>query len=104
MVYPSQYEGFGFPIIEAMMCGCPVITSNRSSMPEVAGDAAMLVNPDSVNELANAMRRVTYDVELRQNLAARGKARAKDFSWERLGNIVLNAYIEAAGKQGLSIG
>ena len=83
-VYPSLYEGFGYPVAEAMGSGTPVITSNVSSMPEVAGDAALLVDPASVDELASALVRLLTDEALRQGLRARGLARSREFSWQRV--------------------
>jgi glycosyltransferase involved in cell wall biosynthesis len=81
-VYPSLYEGFGLPVLEAMSLGAPVITSNISSLPEVAGDAAVLVDPKSVKEMAEAMWRVLNDPSFAQKLREAGKERAKLFSWE----------------------
>jgi glycosyltransferase involved in cell wall biosynthesis len=83
LVYPSLYEGFGLPILEAMACGTPVITSDTSSMPEVAGDAALLVDPGSVDAIASALRQVLLDMGLRQSLCQRGLARSRQFTWER---------------------
>jgi glycosyltransferase involved in cell wall biosynthesis len=80
--YPSLYEGFGFPVAQAMAAGVPVVTSNVSSLPEVAGDAALLVDPRSTAELANALDRLMRSTELRTELAARGRKRAQDFRWE----------------------
>ena len=80
-VFPSLYEGFGLPPLEAMACGTPVITSNVSSLPEVAGDAALLVDPYDVEALARAMVRIVTDQPLRDMLVARGLARARQFSW-----------------------
>ena len=82
-VYPSLYEGFGLPILEAMSCGTPVITSNVSSMPEVAGKAALLVDPLSEVELATAMLKLAGDGELRGTMRDRGRIQAARFSWER---------------------
>lgn len=82
-VYPSFYEGFGLPVLEGMACGAAVVTSSTSSLPEVAGDAALLVNPASVPELAHAMERYLDDEDLRQTMIRRGRERAKLFSWER---------------------
>lgn len=93
-VFPSLYEGFGLPILEAMACGAPVITSNVSSMPEVAGDATLLVDPHSVNELAAAMRHLAEDVELRRNLSARGREQARLFRWEHTARLTLQVYRE----------
>jgi glycosyltransferase involved in cell wall biosynthesis len=80
--FPSLDEGFGMPVLEAMAAGTPVITSNRSALPEVAGDAALLVNPEDTGELSRALAEVTRSPELRQDLARRGLARAKSFRWE----------------------
>jgi glycosyltransferase involved in cell wall biosynthesis len=95
-VYPSLYEGFGLPVLEAMACGVPVITSNLSSMPEVAGDAGILVDPNDVNALADAMTRVLTDQVLRATLAAKGLARARSFSWERMAQETLAVYARVA--------
>ena len=80
--FPSRYEGFGMPLLEAMACGTPVVTSNASSLPEVAGDAALLAPPDSVGALADALARALTDADLRQTLRAKGLARAATFTWE----------------------
>jgi glycosyltransferase involved in cell wall biosynthesis len=82
-VFPSLYEGFGLPVLEAMACGTPVVCSDASSLPEVAGDAAVLVDPLDVEGLAAAMERVLDDKELRANLIDRGFEQARKFSWER---------------------
>lgn len=82
-VYPSLYEGFGLPVAEAMACGCPVVTSNVSSLPEVAGDAALLVDPASVDEIADGIAALWSQEERRLALAARGIERARAFTWER---------------------
>lgn len=82
-VMPSLYEGFGLPVLEAFACGAPVITSNVSSLPEVAGDAAILVDPLNVEALAEALEHVCTDDYLRQNLRLAGLARAAQFSWKR---------------------
>ena len=81
LLFVSRFEGFGIPIIEAMKCGVPVITSNTSSMPEVAGGAGLLVSPDSVTEISNAMKRITSDKSLWDDLSDKGKKRAERFSW-----------------------
>lgn len=80
VIYPSLYEGFGFPIVEAMSCGTPVVTSNISSMPEIAGDAAMLVNPLNVEEISAAMEKVCNDDTLREDLKSKGARRAAFFN------------------------
>lgn len=85
MVYPSLWEGFGFPVLEAMACGTPVITSKLSSLPEVAGDAAILVNPYQEAELTAAMQQLATSAETRQQLRRAGLARASQFSWQKTG-------------------
>lgn len=95
-VYPSAYEGFGLPPLEAMACGVPVITSNRSSLPEVVGDAGICVPPGDVAALAEALRRVTGDPELRARMRARGLAQAHRFRWEDTARRALDVYERAA--------
>lgn len=85
LVFPSLWEGFGFPVLEAMACGTAVITSNLSSLPEVAGDSALLIDPFSVDEIRQAMAQVWQDDSLRSQLEQGGLARAKEFSWEKTG-------------------
>jgi glycosyltransferase involved in cell wall biosynthesis len=82
LIFPSLYEGFGLPVLEAMACGTPVVTSNVTAMPEVAGDAAILVNPSSVGQIAEAMGRIVNDNSLRSEFREKGLARAAQFSWE----------------------
>jgi glycosyltransferase involved in cell wall biosynthesis len=82
-VYPSFFEGFGFPVLEAMKCGTPVITSNCSSLPEVAGRAALLIDPEKPDDLATAMREILSNRELRDAMKRQGLVRAKFFSWEK---------------------
>jgi glycosyltransferase involved in cell wall biosynthesis len=82
-VFPSLHETFGMPILEAMACGCPVITSNVSACPEVAGDAALLVDPRSVEDIANAMKRLVEDRSLRDSLRQKGLLRAQQFNWKK---------------------
>jgi alpha-1,3-rhamnosyl/mannosyltransferase len=81
--FPSLYEGFGLPVLEAMACGVPVVCSNGSSLPEVAGDAALLVDPLDADGLAEAMARVLEDADLRWEMVARGEEQAARFTWER---------------------
>jgi glycosyltransferase involved in cell wall biosynthesis len=82
LAYPSLYEGIGLPVLEAMACGIPVVTSNISSMPEVAGDAALLIDPYDVDALADALRRLLTDETLRSDLIRRGSDQAAHFTWE----------------------
>lgn len=92
LVYPSLYEGFGFPPLEAMACGCPVITSNTSSLPEIVGDAAIMVNPYDVDELAKAIAEVLTDSRLREQLVEKGLAQAKRFSWQKATEETMGVY------------
>ncbi len=85
LVFPSLWEGFGLPVLEAMACGTPVITSNLSSLPEVAGDAALLVNPYNTGEITEAMQAVATDSALRSRLRTLGINRARQFSWAKTG-------------------
>ncbi|MBH8566843.1 glycosyltransferase family 4 protein [Nostoc sp. CENA67] len=91
-VYPSHYEGFGLPVLEAMTLGTPVIASNTSSIPEVTGDAAILIDPNEHVQLAEAILKIISDSELRQDLINQGKERAKLFSWEITARKTLKAY------------
>jgi glycosyltransferase involved in cell wall biosynthesis len=96
LVFPTLWEGFGFPILEAMACGTPVITSNISSLPEVAGDAAILVNPHRSQEISNAMYNIATDEKMRQQLRDLGLKRAKKFSWKNTGiqtKEIINKYV-----------
>ncbi|MCL5962574.1 MAG: glycosyltransferase family 4 protein [Chloroflexi bacterium] len=93
-VYPSLYEGFGFPPLESMACGTPVITSDGSALPEVVGDAGVLVDPTDTDQLAGAMRTVLGDTSLREDLARRGLERASSFSWEEAARRTVEAYRE----------
>ena len=91
-VYPSQYEGFGLPPLEALACGTPVVTSDRSSMPEVVGQAAILVDPTSVKSIADGMQRAIEDSALRDRLHRDGIDRARSFSWEKTAEQTLAVY------------
>jgi glycosyltransferase involved in cell wall biosynthesis len=93
-VFPSVYEGFGLPPLEAMACGTPVVCSNTSSLPEVVGAAAVTVDPCDVEALAEAMRRVLADADLREELRARGLARAAQFTWEKTARETFALYEE----------
>ena len=94
-VYPSIYEGFGLPVLEAMACGALVVTSNVSSMPEVAGDAGILIDPHNVDNLMKALHQVLTDKELRATLPSKAIARASLFSWERAAKETLAVYERA---------
>jgi glycosyltransferase involved in cell wall biosynthesis len=94
-VYPSLYEGFGIPILEALACGVPTITSTTSSMPEVAADAALLVDPFDTAALAGAMRRLHRDVALRESLRRKGPVRAAAFSWDETARMTVGTYRRA---------
>jgi glycosyltransferase involved in cell wall biosynthesis len=98
-VFPSLYEGFGLPPLEAMASGTPVVTSNRSSLPEVVGDAAVLVDPYSAVSMAEGIQQVLGDAELRRSLSARGLARAREFSWETSIRRIHEVYMDVASMQ-----
>lgn len=97
-VFPSRYEGFGLPVLEAMGCGCPVICSNASSLPEVAGDAAVLVDPQDSGQLSSELARVLSSPALQEQLRTRGLARARTFSWDRTAADTLAVYRRVAGR------
>jgi len=97
LAFPSLYEGFGLPVLEAMACGIPVICSTASSLPEVVGDAALLVHPEDTKAWAEGLRRLLTDVELRQCLIGRGYLRAREFSWARAAQQVLEVFAEVVG-------
>jgi glycosyltransferase involved in cell wall biosynthesis len=96
-IFPSLYEGFGLPPLEAMAHGTPVVTSNMSSLPEVVGNAAVLVNPENVFEIMRATHRVLVDPVLREKLKVRGYERSKHFSWDDSARRILKVYREVAG-------
>lgn len=91
-VYPSLIEGFGLPVLEAMRCGTPVLTSTMSSLPEVVGDAALLVDPRDAEEVAHGMERLAHDDHVRLGLRRRGLERASQFSWRRTADATLRVY------------
>ena len=94
LVLPSLYEGFGLPALEAMACGCPVITSAITSLPEVVGEAGIKVDPYDVDGLTRAIRQVLTDAELRNNMVRKGLERAKEFSWEKAAEETQRVYME----------
>lgn len=94
--FPSLYEGFGLPPLEAMACGTPVITSNLSSLPEVVGDAAVLVNPENVFDIARGLREALLNEPLRRELIRRGQQQVRRFSWDATAREVLAVYREVA--------
>jgi glycosyltransferase involved in cell wall biosynthesis len=100
-VFPSLYEGFGMPVLEAMARGVPTACSNASSLPEVAGDAALLFEPRDEAQIADALERVLADEALRAQLRARGLERVKLFTWERTAGLVLESYARALGLGGV---
>ncbi len=96
LIFPSLYEGFGLPVLEAMACGTPVVTANATGMAEVAGDAALLVDPTSVEQIAMAMEQIVGDTSLRRRLREKGLARAAQFSWTTTAARVLELTTESA--------
>ena len=97
LAFPSEFEGFGLPVLEAMACGTPVVCSNTSSLPEVTGDAALLVDPLDVDALTEALRRVLSEPSLAADLRARGLAQAARFSWARAAEETLAVYRRLTG-------
>ncbi len=95
-VLPSLYEGFGLPVLEAMKYGCPVITSSVSSLPEAGGDAALYVDPKSVEDIASKIKKVLADKELREKMIKKGNAQVKKFSWEKAAREVISVFEETS--------
>ena len=99
-VYPSLYEGFGLPVLEAMACGVPVLASNTSSLPEVIGNAGLLVDPENIDDVNQGMTRLLTDEELRKEFSEKGLKRAAYFSWERCSRETLAVYEKVLGNKG----
>jgi glycosyltransferase involved in cell wall biosynthesis len=99
VVYPSLYEGFGFPILEAMACGTPVVTGDNSSLPEIAGGAALLVDSRKPEEIASAAQRLLTDETLRAELSSRGLLRAREFRWEKTARETLKVFLEVRARR-----
>ena len=91
-VYPTRYEGFGFPALEAMACGTPVITTDISSLPEIVGDAGLLITPDDEHALTTTIAKVLSDSTLYEQLRTKGLLQAKYFTWERTSRETLKVY------------
>lgn len=91
-IYPSFYEGFGLPVLEALACGCPVITSGVSSLPEVVGESALLVNPGDKKEIVSALNKILSDKELRADLINKGLKQAQNFSWDKSAKSLLEVF------------
>lgn len=89
-IYPSLYEGFGLPVLEAMQCGCPVITSNVTSLPEVVGDCGIQIDPNNNKELVLAYEKMYFDENFRKECSLKGLERAKIFSWEKCANQIIS--------------
>src|SRR6185369_16471841 len=98
-VYPSYFEGFGLPPLEAMKCGAAVVVGNRTSLPEVVGDAALAVDPFDVDAIANAIRKLVNDPALRRELSVKGQERAREFNWRENARKTLAVYQQVAGSQ-----
>ncbi|MFS6931853.1 glycosyltransferase family 4 protein [Klebsiella oxytoca] len=94
LLFPSLYEGFGLPVIESMACGTPVITSNVTSLPEIAGDAALIVNPYEIQEIILAIEQIINDEDLRELLITRGLAQSAKYSWKQVQRLVTEALID----------
>jgi glycosyltransferase involved in cell wall biosynthesis len=95
LIFPSLFEGFGLPVLEAMASGCPVACSNLTTLPEIAGGAALLFDPHSEEEIAEAVQRLIEDEETRQALRQRGLERVREFSWQKMAQETLQVYYKA---------
>ncbi len=103
VVYPTLYEGFGLPVLEAMACGTSVVTSNNSSLPEVAGNAALLVDPRNPEEIAAAVHRLLTDETLRAELSSRGLVHSGQFTWKRAADKTLEVFLGIAARRELML-
>ncbi len=101
LVFPSLWEGFGLPIVESMACGTPVLTSNTTCLPEVAGDAAYIADSLSIDDIAEGMNRIEFDQDYRQNLVGKGLERAKLFTWAACAQATIDVYRHAASRRQL---
>ncbi len=99
LIFPSRYEGFGMPVLEAMACGCPVVAARVASLPEVGGDAVLYVDPDDPEEIGRGIKQVVESKELRDGLRAKGLRRARRFSWERSATAHQAVFKEVLGRQ-----
>ncbi len=97
LLYPSLYEGFGLPVLEAMACGTPVIASNTSSIPEIAGEAALFIDPTDITAMSNAMQRLIDEPSLRQQLIESGRVRASQFNWQFSAKLMLTLLSKVVG-------
>lgn len=100
LAYVSYFEGFGIPLVEAMRCDVPVLTSNKTSLPEVAGEAALICDPFSIDSISNGLSQLAENDNLRQDLIAKGRKRAKEFSWDHTSEVVWNAILKVANAKG----
>lgn len=99
VIYPSLYEGFGIPILEGMSCGTAVLTSNRASMPEVAGNAALIFDPYSIDEITASIERVFDNESVREDLIRKGLQRAGKFSWQESARETMEVYRSVAARR-----
>jgi glycosyltransferase involved in cell wall biosynthesis len=97
-IYPSYFEGFGLPPLEAMQCGNPVITGNRTSLPEIVGESGLMVDPFDEHALASALAQLIDDVDLRVCLRTKGLKRARMFDWRETARLTLQVYNERRGR------
>lgn len=99
LVFPSLWEGFGIPVAEAMMCGCPVVCANVASLPEVAGNAALLADPKNIGEIADAIMKIMNNPEIEQRLKMAGPVQAAKFSYRKMAEQTLDVYKKTYSRQ-----